>query len=136
MTLLQQALEALEKVQEVSARSFSHATWEAMDEITSPATTALREAIKQGMVVQQWQTIESAPKDGAFVLLAGGTTSEDDYNEIGVESSRPVTAKWLADPYCESDSSWVYDFWDGDWRSSYAKPTHWQPLPAAPKEQA
>ena len=79
-----------------------------------------------------WQPIETAPKDGTFILLTGGTTSEDDYNKEGVETSRPVTAKWLNDPYCESDSGWVYDYWDGNWRSGYDKPTHWMPLPEVP----
>lgn len=65
---------------------------------------------------EQWQPIETAPKDGTYVLLYC------DYYGIG---------------RC------VWDDWRGVWRSDdpnhgigFPQPTHWMPLPAAPTPEA
>lgn len=76
----------------------------------------------------KWQPIETAPKDGSFVLLKGGTTTEHDYNKEGVETSRPVVAKWENYENALLESSWVFCYWDGAWRTSYENPTHWAKL--------
>jgi hypothetical protein len=74
-----------------------------------------------------WQPIETAPKDGTWVLLCGGETTEDTFRTDldASHTRRPVVGRW--------EQGWVYDFWDGDWRSGYDDPTHWQPLPEAPE---
>ena len=77
-----------------------------------------------------WQPIETAPKDGTWVLLFGGKTSEDDYMRTGVLIERPVTAFWN-NSECY-DEYWAFAFWDGDWREEYSDPTHWMPLPEPP----
>jgi hypothetical protein len=66
-----------------------------------------------------WQPIESAPKDGTWILLRGG---DDRENYVG-----PCVAAFF-----ETRGNlyeWVYSFWDGDWRSSYENPSEWMPIP-------
>lgn len=53
-----------------------------------------------------WQPIETAPKDGATILLL-------------------CTSGGIADG--------CWDIRDESWNYAYLDPTHWQPLPAAPK---
>jgi hypothetical protein len=75
---------------------------------------------------QQWRPIETAPKDGTYIMLA---------NHHGV---------WIGHYAPVADSGYVFD---QPWRSvmlnhwhikkksseQYAPPTHWMPLPAAPE---
>ncbi len=63
-----------------------------------------------------WQPIETAPKDGTIVLLAGEFDYPGDW--------RIKMGFWAAD--------------DDDWRLCWASwpPTHWMPLPEAPDAQA
>lgn len=81
-------------------------------------------------LVPQWQPIETAPKDGTWVLLCNGATDEDrEDDDFGkILRSRPVTAFW-------DKGDWVFSHWDGAWRSCYSCPTHWMPLPQPPKGQ-
>lgn len=92
--------------------------------------------IKQGTLIcealehykaHQWADISTAPKDGTWVLLSGGKTDEDCYAGDEVNQERPITG------FYEHGCGWAYDFWDGEWRSWYEKPTHWMPIPSAPK---
>lgn len=80
----------------------------------------------------EWQPIEAAPKDGTFILLAGGATSEDDYMERGVKTDRPVVAFYDSGDGDVDGGYWWMCFWDGEWRTSYENPTHWMPLPEPP----
>jgi hypothetical protein len=87
--------------------------------------------------MSEWKLIDSAPKDGTWVLLAGGKTSEDFYRERKEPAcvKRPVVAMWEAsEPDWDGrEGYWVYDFWDGRWRSDYESPTHWMHLPPPPE---
>jgi len=83
----------------------------------------------------KWMTIDSAPKDGTWILLCGGRTTEDDYADVGVDVSRPVVG-FYDPPAFEGDAEWAFCFWDGAWREGYESPTHWMPLPPAPEEDS
>lgn len=76
----------------------------------------------------EWQPIETAPRDGTFIILCGG--KRDNYSPIEQENS-PVVGRWQKWPNPDS-CCWVYAFWDSDWRSEYINPTHWMPLPEPP----
>lgn len=63
----------------------------------------------------RWQPIETAPRDGALLLLA---CSNWPHSEV---LGKPVPIK-------------VGGYWDGRWNVFGAswEPTHWMPLPAPP----
>lgn len=66
-----------------------------------------------------WQSIESAPKDGTWVLVCGGTW--------------PVTMAWYALNSRINRAYWkMDDEWD-DYDLADDQPTHWMPLPEPPK---
>lgn len=68
-----------------------------------------------------WQPISTAPKDGSWILLCGGETTEDDWDpQDDVRKRRPVSAFWLAEKM-----HWAFCYWDGAWREGYLNPTHW-----------
>lgn len=58
----------------------------------------------------EWQTIDSAPRDG-YVLLFGKRYSGENYYEVG---------------------QWFRDRWAIEWMEEYHAPTHWMPLPPPP----
>jgi len=69
-----------------------------------------------------WLPIETAPKDGSWVLLCGG-------REYAEESVGPcVVAFW-------DGAYWLYCYWDSAWRSAYENATHWMPIPELPKPE-
>ena len=90
----------------------------------------------------KWQPIETAPKDGTWVLLIGGKTDEDDgsYKKARVNKARPVVAFYVEgriywdgpNLIYQDEPYWAFSFWNGDWRSGYDNPTHWMPLPTPP----
>ena len=69
--------------------------------------------------VPEWQPIETAPKDGTVVLLAG--------------CRKPVAAAWLED---EIDYWHVDDNKLGPFVLRGPGPTHWMPLPKPPSARS
>jgi len=61
-----------------------------------------------------WRTIDSAPKDGTWIL-------------VGAVNLYPCDAHWATDPVGDT-----WDWMDGFGRFA-AQPTHWQPLPPLPE---
>lgn len=74
-----------------------------------------------------WQPIETAPKDGTWVLVWGGET--DEMMDISREECRRVvTAQY-------SYVRWQFAWFDGGFYGKFDKPpTHWMPLPEPPIE--
>ena len=72
-----------------------------------------------------WREIESAPRDGTWVLLKGGVLDVEQYADEAGQLPPCVCAFWYAPLEC-----WSFAFWDGAWRSDYENPTHWLPLSA------
>jgi len=74
-----------------------------------------------------WMTIETAPKDGARVLLYFPLFGSKDHQEFG---------RWDAQPYNKKPNP----FWSGDMERNYGvcwyrkyPPSHWMPIPTAPR---
>jgi hypothetical protein len=68
-----------------------------------------------------WQPIETAPKDGSFMLLAAKTCLRP--------QPLPFTGRWLHGvPGC-----WVLV--NADLAVQRIDPSHWMPLPESPKEK-
>lgn len=84
----------------------------------------LREAL-QAQIDGGWQPIETAPKDGTAIL---GTSNK-------VLGSVPITCHWHSEW-----NEWVFSMAFGEpirgGCTYVTKPTHWQPLPTPPKEDA
>lgn len=76
----------------------------------------------------EWQPIETAPKDGTEVLIAGGTYSDGWNTEI------PFRGVSIAYWYRCHDAHWRGDDLQAhdEWREH--KPTHWMPLPPPPQD--
>lgn len=90
---------------------------------TLPVSGMLLYAAPQQAEAPGWMTIETAPKDGRFILV----------NDMNGTASC-VAAKWLAG---EQWSGWVYeDDLLQDNLPLGPSPTHWMPLPAAPRSEA
>lgn len=77
---------------------------------------------------QTWQPIETAPKDGTWVLLCGGSCEGDES-----DTERIVTGQYTN--YLNGRTTewhWQFAWYDGGYYGVYESPTHWMPLPAAP----
>ena len=74
-----------------------------------------------------WQPIETAPRDGTWVLLAGGSI---EYGWDGDSAPAVVAGQCVRpDPEC-----WQFAWYDGGYYGEYENPTHWMPLPEPPGE--
>jgi hypothetical protein len=73
----------------------------------------------------QWRPIETAPKDGTFVLLRGGKES------TGEKVAPVVVAFFDPNAIGAGDGGWAYAHWFGGWRSYYDSPVEWMPVPGA-----
>ena len=84
------------------------------------AKAALTAALAvDGVALQGWQPIESAPKDGTWVILYDA----EQYHPVHVRNWRTA----------ETNGRLISGWWDeySQYRPSF-RPTHWKPLPHPP----
>ncbi len=103
------------------------------DATTTTLYTAdqLRQAIADALAKQvpQWLPIDTAPKDGTWILVSGGETDDEE------EARGVAVASWTREFNGSVDdrcSRWQFAKYDGGYYGEYINPTHWMPLPAAP----
>ena len=84
----------------------------------------------------EWQPIDTAPKDGTWIMLGGGYI----YCEEDGEIKLPFPARYQGyGPMYGGYGSSDLDYWHIADRSNgnntvvYNKPTHWMPLPEGPE---
>lgn len=82
--------------------------------------------------MSEWQPIDSAPKDGTWILLSGGEIN-DDWN---APADPPVVCgqwtNWLNGDTIP-EGRWQFAWYDGGFYGEYQNPTHWMPAPKPPR---
>lgn len=104
----------------------SYAGWAMREAARSTLESALREAI------QEWQPIESAPKDGTDILLSNGVVVSEGHwlhQEGYIRERRDLDGRYIDQDESEGFDGWID--WFGGMRP---EPTHWMHLPAPPRE--
>lgn len=77
-----------------------------------------------------WMPIETAPKDGTWVLLTGGSI---DYSWDGKTEPKVVVGQHII--WEDKWPQWKMAWFDSGHYGEYCNPTHWQPLPKLPNKQ-
>jgi hypothetical protein len=76
-----------------------------------------------------WRPIETAPKDGSWVLLQGGNI---DYEWDGDTKPPVVVGQYIGGAAHHDEQRWQYAWYDSGYYGEYEGPTHWMPLPQPP----
>ena len=71
----------------------------------------------------EWQPIETAPKNGTWVLVTGGYI---DYCWEGETQPDVTAAQYVI------NIGWQMAWYDSGYYGGYKSPTHWMPLPKPP----
>lgn len=71
-----------------------------------------------------WQPMDTAPRDGTWVLLAGGEVIEGRDWQVGDPVPPCVVAHWLVLPHLRG--FWCFAYYDQGIPIEYAKPTRWR----------
>ncbi len=74
-----------------------------------------------------WQPIETAPKDGTWILLCGGRIEYGWCQED--EKPSAVVAQYAG---LSKNPVWQFAWYDSGYYGKYIEPTHWMPLPKPP----
>lgn len=114
---------------------FSHDAWGG-DSIpsTEKSFAEVFDVLVKNGVIQQWQPIETAPKDGRLMLL-GYFNNANKWRTLRGQFVLK-NSEMFEDPNDESNCEGWYEIsveCDGeDCGAWMTKPTHWQPLPTPP----
>ena len=97
-----------------------------------------------GQITMKWEPIDTAPKDGSYVILArwfdlDGETYPvvtfghwlEGYGDASDEMG--ICSGWNDHHYTEFDPG--RDFGNPDFMRPPRQPTHWMPLPAPPEQE-
>lgn len=76
-----------------------------------------------------WQPIDTAPKDGTWVLLRSYKTEPEWWEGESDPLPPMVVAHYHTAESPYGGSAWYYAYWDGGWGSAVYDPTEWMPLP-------
>lgn len=79
---------------------------------------------------QGWQPIATAPRDGSWILLAGG---EVDY-QWDYDEQPPMVVGFLHQGPLLGDL-WMMGYFESGYIGEYENPTHWMPLPPSPEQE-
>lgn len=96
---------------------------------TKDAVKAL-EALSRIEEATQWQSIESAPRDGTLVLLQTPYRKVADIGSFRTDYNHPdEEPQWFLD----DGDDYSTGYYSTGYYSTPVTPTHWLPLPAAPE---
>lgn len=77
----------------------------------------------------KWHPIETAPKDGTFILLCGGTYEDDYIGPVHVS----MVARWENATRTYPNGNWMVCVAEGGYAAFiYENPTGWMPLSELP----
>lgn len=80
--------------------------------------------------MSEWMPIETAPKDGTWILLTGGDIWK---GWDGDTQPDAVVGQYTESRnFSPSEGHWQFAWYDGGFYGEYIDPTHWMPLPAPP----
>lgn len=97
----------------------------------------LRARVAELEAAQAWRPIETAPKDGTWVLVCGYPAFEDDHEWMHGPVHDTVVAQYTElRNGTKTEGHWQFAWYDGGYYGGVEDVTHWMPLPAPPKEGA
>lgn len=79
-------------------------------------------------MTMEWQPIKTAPRDGTWILLSGGSVCQF---WDGETKPACVVGQFLSFP--PPAEEWQFAWYDSGFYGSYNSPTHWMPLPPLPQ---
>lgn len=82
--------------------------------------------------MSEWKPIETAPKDGTWILVCGGSCGQESDTDPSCVSAHYTN--YLNGRTFENDGWWQWAWFDGGYYGRYESPTHWMPLPDLPSE--
>jgi hypothetical protein len=92
--------------------------------------TRLRARVAELEAMQQWQPIETAPRDGSYILAARFKNGDE---FLWAKHSRWMTAEEIAEIEGGAPDQWCANWQDGDNEAEPCFPTHWMPLLTPPE---
>jgi hypothetical protein len=129
--------EFTDKQVEAALRAFTGGMMEDFDKDDAPFL-GMRAALAAAEA-EAWQPIETAPRDGTVVLIWVISKDGDNVCVPGIWDTQletlndslppeeyPDPGHWMIPMYGAKNGGWCDDL--------YREPTHWRPIPSAPKE--